>query len=85
MNHLILILTLRCNRASELMSESLDRRLRLHERMALHGHLFACRSCPVLKRQLDLIRRISGRNSDPNVTLSESAKQRCKAAIRDAN
>ncbi|MGB7327797.1 MAG: hypothetical protein WBD31_23165 [Rubripirellula sp.] len=85
MNRLLMILTLKCDRASELMSESLDRRLRLHERVALRGHLVACRSCPMLKRQLGLIRRISGRNSAPNLLMSEAAKQRCKSAIRDAN
>jgi len=52
LNGLTEILTLTCERAAHLMSDSLDRRLLLSERIALLGHLLACRLCRKFRRQL---------------------------------
>lgn len=79
-----MILTLRCEQASVLMSDSMDRRLLLHERLALRGHLIACRVCPILAKQLHLIRRASGQDGSPKANLESSARNRIKDAIRSA-
>lgn len=41
------------------MSDSLDRDLRWDERLALRGHLIACRVCPILKKQIEAISRVA--------------------------
>ena len=81
-----MILTLKCDQASLLMSDSLDRRLLLHERIALRSHLLACRVCPVLLRQLRLIRAASQKTrgiTDELPVASEATKSRWKQAIID--
>ena len=50
-----LILTIQCERASELTSESFERKLLLHERLALQGHVLVCWSCRQFGKQLRLI------------------------------
>lgn len=54
--NLKLILTLRCEAASQLASESLDRELTAAERWALRVHALVCRPCRRLIRQLRSIR-----------------------------
>ncbi len=92
-----MILTMRCDQASHLMSDSLDRRLEWHERLALRGHMFACRTCPLLFRQLRSVRQfaqsyyspamdsVAERNSSlPLLNLESSAKERIKRRVREA-
>ncbi|WP_052329541.1 hypothetical protein [Rhodopirellula sp. SWK7] len=81
-NRLWMILTLKCGQASILMSDSLDRKLLWHERLALRGHLIACRVCPTLKTQLETIARTSRRKPPSDINLSSDAKQRLKETIR---
>lgn len=57
------ILTLRCEEASRLMSDGYDRRLLWWERWAIRGHLIACRVCPGVKRQLELVTRTAESSS----------------------
>jgi len=91
------ILTLRCEGAAALASRELDEPLSLAERLALRGHLLACRSCRVFRRQLRMIRdaaRCGGggdRGRDPVVVrngperhLSPEARARIEQALRDA-
>lgn len=47
-----MILTLKCDHASLLLSDSFDRKLAWYERIALRGHLFVCTVCPTLHRQM---------------------------------
>jgi hypothetical protein len=48
---------LSCQRASELTSASMDRRLTLGERAKLRGHQMICRGCRAYRRQLAIIRQ----------------------------
>ena len=48
-----------CRRVAELLSQSLDEPLDLGERTQLRLHLFLCRSCRHVERQLDGIRSLS--------------------------
>lgn len=85
----ILILTLRCEAASALASQELDEPLTAAERLALRGHLLACRSCRAFRRQLRLIReaaRRAGPALDPDAVggLSPEGRARIARALRDA-
>lgn len=43
---------LTCRESSQLISQSLDRRLSLKERVYLRYHLLICKSCQIVDRQL---------------------------------
>ncbi len=89
-NRLLQILTLRCEAASELISRELDESLPALERAALAGHLLACRSCRLFRRQLRQITdSIRHRDRDPSSVptssgegaLSPEARQRIAHAM----
>jgi hypothetical protein len=48
---------LSCKRASELVSQSLDRRLGLVERCRLYLHLRACQGCRRFRSQMNFLRK----------------------------
>ena len=73
------ILTLRCDRASRLMSDAQDRQLRWFEWLALKGHLLACRVCPAVGKQFRLISRAS---HEKQPTMSASGKSSLKARLK---
>ncbi len=67
-----LILTLKCEQASQLTSESFERRLKVHERMALKGHNWVCWSCRQFNQQLRFMRSaIKQLASDQQQTLEQ--------------
>jgi hypothetical protein len=45
-----------CKEASLLASQSLDRRLRLSERVTLRLHLFVCEACTRFRHQIEFLR-----------------------------
>ncbi len=49
---------LSCRQASRLITAKLDRELTSLERIALRLHLAICDACPIVIRQLDLMRRL---------------------------
>ncbi len=82
---------LRCREISKLVSESMDRQLPLGQRMQLRMHLMLCRLCAGFARQTHLLRRAAKQESErsaadvsaPEATLSEEARERIKAALRE--
>lgn len=50
-----------CRQASELMSQSYDRRLGLMEKGGLRLHLLICKGCHVAYHQLDMLHRFCGK------------------------
>ena len=52
---------LTCKNASQLMSQSLDRRLGLFEKAGLRFHLVICHSCQTAYRQLDFMHQLCKR------------------------
>jgi hypothetical protein len=82
------VLTLRCEEASRLASESLDRPLPFEERLAMRLHQMICRSCRRYARQVVELRRISTRLAeqvDPPVLaipLPEEARERIKRTLK---
>lgn len=51
-----LVLTISCEQASQLTSESFERSLGWHENAALRGHTLVCWSCRQFEKQLKFIR-----------------------------
>ena len=64
LKNIILILTLKCDQAAELMSRAQDMPLSKPERWALSFHLLICRLCRKYSRQLKLLRSIMNKISD---------------------
>ena len=52
---------LTCKDASQLMSQSFDRRLGLMEKAGLRFHLLICKSCDIAYRQLDFLHKFCKR------------------------
>ncbi|MFG0283477.1 MAG: zf-HC2 domain-containing protein [Phycisphaerales bacterium JB039] len=55
---ILLILTVRCQRADRLLSERAVRKLRWYESVAAHSHSSICRSCRRARRQLRALNEI---------------------------
>jgi len=55
---------LTCKEATRLVSEGLDRRLGLAERLALRLHLLVCEGCARFRRQVAFMRRALTRLAD---------------------
>ena len=88
---LVQILTLRCQGASALASRALDERLRPDERLAMWGHLLACKSCRRFRRQLGFMRRAlresdggTERGTDVRDALPPEARARIEQAVAAA-
>ncbi len=81
------ILTLRCVEAARLSSESLDRALPFHDRLALQLHAVACVSCRRYRRQLRSLREMTNRLADrvdsPGPTIPDDVRDRIKRSLRD--
>ena len=77
---------LSCKHASQLLSQSLDRRLTLRERVGLRLHLMVCDVCERFGKQLAQIRSSVHAwtrqvEQDEHLKLSEEAKKRIASAI----
>ena len=87
-----MIVSLSCEEASRLASESLDRELTRNERWGLRVHAMVCRNCRRLMRQLELLRIVAAklpesaclaiRESLPQI--SPDRKARIKQLLSDA-
>ena len=82
-----LILTLKCDESSRLMSERLDRDLTTGERFAIRLHSGICRSCRHFAEQLRVIKTnapesVSTACDDSSTGLSDDARQRMIDKLR---
>ena len=83
---------LRCREISKLVSESMERQLPFRQRMEVWMHLMLCRLCAGFARQTRFLRRaakqnperLAGDSSTSEATLSQEARERIKAALRDS-
>ena len=77
-----------CREVTRLVSESLDRKLPLSQRIGIRIHLFMCKLCPEVKKQMLFIREamhLFTRESSPlesDVSLSTETRDRIKLALR---
>ena len=80
-----------CQQASQMVSESLDRPLRLRDRVTLRMHLLMCSFCTRFSRQMRFLRRaaIRFRQAAPEPTaaseetLSVEAKRRISRVLSE--
>lgn len=81
-----------CEEVTQLVSESMDRKLPLGKRMAIRVHFLGCRFCRRFKRQLLLIRK-AGQHYKDNVveeqaqndhSLSPEAIERIKQSLKSS-
>lgn len=75
-----------CQSVAEKISQSMDRRLPLHQRLAIGMHLAMCRCCPWVRRQLQLLRDLGRREEGPGQGpeaegLSQEARRRIKQSL----
>ena len=73
---------LNCKQASELISQSMERRLSWGERWRLRWHLFLCEACTQFKRQMEFLRAAMQRSNGKLFTLSSAARERMRNAMR---
>jgi len=79
---------LSCQEITLLVSESLDRRVPLPQRLAMRLHLLLCKFCSRYRRHLLFLRhairrhpdRLGG-DEDPSVSLSPDARERIKRSL----
>lgn len=79
-----LILTLKCEQSTRLVSDSLDRELSTVERWAIRLHYIGCWSCRRFGKQIRLMRKAFHQHGDKLVQdakLSTEAVQRIRDAI----
>ncbi len=82
-----------CKEAVRLHSESLDRKLSLAEKVALHCHLLICRACERYCSQIDfvrhsvkmLVKREESGTECEDLKLSPQAIDRIQQAMKEAS
>ena len=73
---------LTCKEISKLVSESLDRKLPLRQRMVVRLHLMMCSMCRAYEDQTLLLRKaVRTLGHDNTEKLPEESKQRIKKAL----
>jgi hypothetical protein len=72
-----------CQEATRLISESMERKLSLKERIALWLHLRLCEFCIRFLKQIHGLRKIARGYKLQDVQLSQTAKDQIKQAIKD--
>ncbi len=83
------ILSLRCEEADRLMSDSLDRRLTWSERVALKGHVAVCGGCRRARRQMLILQQTMRKSLErasaaSDEMLSREARDRIRQALKDS-
>ncbi len=76
-----------CQHASRLVSQSMDRKLLMRERLGLRLHLLMCDACTRFSRQVALLRQAVRQwstkiENDDAITLSDEARNRIRQSIR---
>ena len=78
-----LILTLRCEHSSRLISDACERRLTFAERFATALHRVNCRWCRRFRAQVALLQSIAEHTPPTPPQLSNAARQRIAHALRE--
>jgi hypothetical protein len=79
---------LNCKQTSQLISQSLDRKLTLRERFALQLHLLICKYCKRFSQQVKIMRvsvraLINSVEKDDTITMPSSAKERISNVLQN--
>ena len=76
-----------CKKVTHLVSESLDRKLPLYQRLGMRIHLMMCKFCSRYQEQLLFLRKTSrlysesSEDADPSVQLSSEVGKRIKESM----
>lgn len=79
---------LSCKEVTELVSQSIERRLSLRERLQLRMHLFVCKACSQFKRQMEFLHAAAKAYAQRGISaarqwvLSNTARERIRVAIQ---
>ena len=77
-----------CKEATELMSQSLDRKLTFGQKIGLKIHLSMCKLCSRHKKQMSFLQQLFSRNAEESadlhqsLNLSDEKKEEIKENIR---
>jgi hypothetical protein len=77
-----------CKEISHKVSQSMDIRLPLYQRLAINMHLLMCRYCARFSRQLKMLRQMSRYDDSASMPpelpggLSPDARERIKSVLR---
>lgn len=81
------VLTLTCDQSSRLVSDSQERELHLHERVALRLHMASCKGCRRMRRHLSLMREIASRvragKAPQSASLSKEGRERIQQKLEN--
>lgn len=75
-----------CRQASELMSQQLDRKLRLGEMLRLRAHLMICKTCPKTLQQFEILREAGkcfANKAQQEQRLSAQSRERILNKLRE--
>ena len=78
-----------CKKVTQMVSESLDRKLPLHQRMGIRVHLFMCKFCSRYRKQLMILREVMRlqekyvEDTKPSPTLRPEARERIRRFFID--
>lgn len=79
-----------CKEVSRRVSESMDHKLPLYQRLLIRMHLLICRYCARFRRQIAILRglcrsQLLDENSiDPSVFLEPDARERIRQAMKSS-
>lgn len=79
-----------CKEVSRLVSESMDHRLPLYQRVLIWMHLLMCRYCARFRRQVMFLKKLclsyqmDERAMDTAVNLSPDAQERIRQALKSS-
>jgi hypothetical protein len=79
-----------CKEVSRRVSESMDRRLPLYQRVLIRMHLLMCRYCARFRRQVMFLRelcrslQLDERVIDPSVVLPLDVRERIRQALKSS-
>ncbi len=79
-----------CKKVTQMVSESLDRKLPLHQRMGIRVHLFMCKFCSRYRKQLLILREVMRlqeryvEDTKPSPTLLPEARERIRRFLIDS-
>ena len=78
-----------CKKVTRMVSESMDRKLPLHQRMGIRVHLFMCKFCSRYRKQLLILREVMrlqekyAEDTKPPPTLRPEARERIRRFFID--
>jgi hypothetical protein len=80
-----------CKEVSRRVSESMDHRLPLYQRLLIRMHLLMCRYCARFRRQVMFIRelcrshQLDERSLDTTINLPTDARERIRQAVKSSS